>query len=91
MAARCSLVYALSSFSTLLSTHCSLGTVQVTLRFMALEDASALRNYLKKKLETLKSGEKTQITLIVIWLVEIYQNKLGALREGGAEVGDLQT
>ena len=45
--------------------------LQVTLRFMALEDASALKNYLKKKLETLRSSEKTQITLIVIWLVEI--------------------
>ena len=40
--------------------------LQVTLRFMALEDTSALKNYLKKKLETLKSGEKTQITLIVV-------------------------
>ncbi len=37
----------------------------------------------------LRSSEKTQTTLIVVWLVEIYQNKLAALREGGggAEVG----
>jgi hypothetical protein len=35
----------------------------------------------------LRSSEKTQTTLIVVWLVEIYQNKLAALREGGrAEV-----
>jgi len=54
-------------------TRCSFE--EVTLRFMALEDTSALKNYLKKKLETLKSSEKTQITLIVIWLVEIYQNR----------------
>jgi hypothetical protein len=34
-----------------------------------------------------RSSEKTQTTLIVVWLVEIYQNKLAALREGaGAEV-----
>jgi len=47
-------------------TRCSFE--EVTLRFMALEDTSALKNYLKKKLETLKSGEKTQITLIVVRL-----------------------
>ena len=62
---------------------------------MALEDASALKNYLKKKLETLKNGEKTQMTLIVLWLIEIYQNRLGRLREGkegeeGAEFRNLQ-
>ena len=62
---------------------------------MALEDASALKNYLKKKLETLKNGEKTQMTLIVLWLIEIYQNRLGRLREGkegeeGVEFRNLQ-
>ena len=74
-------------------TRCSFE--EVTLRFMALEDASALKNYLKKKLETLKNGEKTQMTLIVLWLIEIYQNRLGRLREGkegeeGAEFRNLQ-
>ena len=59
-------------------TRCSFE--EVTLRFMALEDASALKNYLKKKLETLKNSEKTQMTLIVLWLIEIYQNRLGRLR-----------
>jgi hypothetical protein len=40
----------------------------------------------------LRSSEKTQTTLIVVWLVEIYQNKLAALREsGGAEVGSWST
>jgi len=29
----------------------------------------------------LRASEKTQITLIVLWLLEIYQNKLGALRD----------
>ena len=74
-------------------TRCSFE--EVTLRFMALEDASALKNYLKKKLETLKNSEKTQMTLIVLWLIEIYQNRLGRLREGkdgedGAEYRNLQ-
>ena len=47
---------------------------------MDLEDKNALKNYLKKKLEKLKPSEKTQITLIVIWLIEIYQNQMGMLR-----------
>ena len=42
---------------------------------------TALKNDLKKKLETLRNSEKTQITLIVVWLVEIYQIELGRLRE----------
>ena len=29
-----------------------------------------------------RSSEKTQTTLIVVWLVEIYQNRLAGLREG---------
>jgi hypothetical protein len=32
-----------------------------------------------------RTSEKTQTTLIVVWLVEIYQNRLAALREGGAD------
>jgi len=62
-------------------TKCSFE--EVTLKFMDLEEKNALKNYLKKKLETLKSSEQTQITLIVIWLIEIYQNQMGHLRENG--------
>jgi len=69
-------------------TKCSFE--EVTLKFMDLEEKNALKNYLKKKLETLKSSEKTQITLIVIWLVEIYQNKLGHLRESGDNTPESQ-
>lgn len=69
-------------------TRCSFE--EVTLRFMALEDASALKNYLKKKLETLRAGEKTQITLIVVWLVEIFQHRLGSLREAEGEGEDFR-
>jgi len=54
---------------------------EVTLKFMDLEDKTALKIYLRKKLDSLKPSEKTQITLIVIWLIELYQNQLGALRE----------
>merc|ERR1719283_651633 len=69
-------------------TKCSFE--EVTLKFMDLEEKNALKNYLKKKLEILKSNEQTQITLIVIWLIEIYQNKLGHLRENGDSSNESQ-
>ena len=62
---------------------------EVTLKFMNLKEKNALKNYLKKKLETLRSNEQTQITLIVIWLLEIYQNQLGVLRENSEEKEEL--
>ena len=45
--------------------------------YVCLKEKNALTNYLKKKLESLKASEKTQITLIVLWLLEIFQNKVG--------------
>ena len=48
---------------------------EVTLKFMGIEEKNALTNYLKKKLESLRASEKTQITLIVLWLLEIYQER----------------
>ena len=60
------------------------GFEEVTLKFVDLEDKRALKLYLRKKLEALDSRDATQITLLVIWLIEIYQNELGRLREGGA-------
>ena len=48
--------------------------------YVCLKEKNALTNYLKKKLESLKASEKTQITLIVLWLLEIFQNKVPKLR-----------
>ena len=42
----------------------------------SFKEKNALTNYLKRKLEGLRPSEKTQITLIVLWLIEIYQNKV---------------
>ena len=64
---------------------------EVTLKFMNLKEKNALKNYLKKKLETLKNSEQTQITLIVIWLLEIYQNQLGVLRESPEDREELSS
>ena len=44
-----------------------------------VEDKTALLNYLKKSLEDVKASEKTQLTLIVVWLVDTYLASIGKL------------
>jgi len=58
---------------------------EVALKFIALEDKDALKQFLMHKLNTLKSSEKMQITMIVAWLAEIWLNQLGQLKERGEE------
>jgi hypothetical protein len=47
-----------------------------------------------QKLEGLKSQDKTQITMIVVWVIELFLNQLGTLRDegkdGSAEYASLQ-
>ena len=58
---------------------------EVALKFIALEDKDALKQFLTHKLDTLKSSEKMQVTMIVVWLTEIWLNQLGQLKERGEE------
>ncbi|OXU27272.1 hypothetical protein TSAR_013576 [Trichomalopsis sarcophagae] len=53
---------------------------EITLKFLQENQTEALKTFLKKKLEGLKSQDKTQITMIVIWVVELFMNQMGALR-----------
>ena len=58
---------------------------EVALKFISLEDKDALKQFLMHKLNTMKSSEKMQITMIVVWLTEIWLNQLGQLKERGEE------
>jgi len=58
---------------------------EIALKFIALEDKDALKQFLMHKLDTLKPSEKMQITMIVAWLAEIWLNQLGQLKERGEE------
>jgi len=58
---------------------------EVALKFIALEDKDALKQFLMHKLNTLRSPEKMQVTMIVSWLTEIWLNQLGQLKERGEE------
>ncbi|MBN3326234.1 VPS18 protein, partial [Atractosteus spatula] len=52
---------------------------EIALKFIEAKQEEALKEFLIKKLSILKSSEKTQITLLVTWLTELYLNRLGIL------------
>ncbi|XP_042895877.1 vacuolar protein sorting-associated protein 18 homolog [Parasteatoda tepidariorum] len=56
---------------------------EIALKFLEARQDGALRKFLLKKLDGLKLQDKTQITMIVMWLMEIYLNELGVLRTSG--------
>ncbi|XP_075230673.1 vacuolar protein sorting-associated protein 18 dor isoform X2 [Lycorma delicatula] len=58
---------------------------EIALKFLQVWQIEALKIFLKKKLEKLKPSDKTQITMIVIWVVELCLNQLGNLRNEGKE------
>lgn len=53
---------------------------EVCLKFIQVDQQDALKTFLRRKLETLTPQEKTQTTLIVIWVVELYLNQLEEMR-----------
>lgn len=52
---------------------------EIALKFIEAKQEEALKEFLIKKLVNLKPSEKTQITLLVTWLTELYLNRLGQL------------
>ncbi|KAJ2182193.1 tethering complex subunit [Coemansia sp. RSA 551] len=60
---------------------------EVVLRFMEKKDNMVLRSYLVAKLKTLRKQDHTQITLLVMWLVEIYLSIIGDIEAKLASAG----
>lgn len=56
---------------------------EITLKFVEVEEEEALKIYLHEKLDGLKKSEQTQVTLVVMWLLELYLKQLGNLRDSG--------
>ena len=54
---------------------------ETCLRFLGLEQESALMVYLRKKLAVLKRSDVTQVTLIATWLTELMAGKICALEQ----------
>ncbi|CAL1534740.1 unnamed protein product [Lymnaea stagnalis] len=54
---------------------------EIALKLMKLPQKEALKTFVQKKLEALKPQEKTQLTMLVIWMIELFLNQLGELKE----------
>lgn len=52
---------------------------EIALKFIEAKQEEALMEFLLKKLSSLKSSEKLQVTLLTTWLTELYLNHLGML------------
>ncbi|CAL4082298.1 unnamed protein product [Meganyctiphanes norvegica] len=55
----------------------------ISLKFVEANEEEALMIYLREKLDGLKVSEQTQVTLVVMWVLELYLKKLGHLRDSG--------
>lgn len=55
-------------------TQCSFE--EVCLKFIQINKEDSLNIFLRKKLENLRPQDKTQITMIVLWVIELYLKKL---------------
>ncbi|KAF9418516.1 hypothetical protein HW555_004665 [Spodoptera exigua] len=57
----------------------------ICLKFLEIDQINALKVYLEKRLESLKEDEKTLISMLVIWMTELYLSQLGLLRRTGKQ------
>ncbi|XP_054749145.2 vacuolar protein sorting-associated protein 18 homolog [Lytechinus pictus] len=53
---------------------------EISLKFIEAKQTDALKVFLMKKLGALKTEDKTQLTMLVMWLIELNLNQLGAAR-----------
>ncbi|CAG4937283.1 unnamed protein product [Parnassius apollo] len=57
----------------------------VCLKFLEVDQVNALKVYLSRRLDALNEDDKTLISMIVIWMTELYLSQLGFLRRTGKE------
>lgn len=58
---------------------------EICLKFLALEDKKPLILYLQNRLEKLKDDDSTQITMLVIWLIELFLIELSKVNSVDAK------
>lgn len=56
---------------------------EITLKFLGMKQTKALKTFLMKKLDGLKQQDKTQLTMIITWIIELFLNELGTMRDSG--------
>ncbi|XP_059051527.1 vacuolar protein sorting-associated protein 18 homolog isoform X2 [Achroia grisella] len=57
----------------------------ICLKFLEVNQINALKIYLSQRLESLKEDDNTLISMIVIWMTELFLSQLGLLRRTGKE------
>lgn len=62
----------------------------VCLKFLEINENEALMIFLKNRLNKLKSQDKTQITMLVVWMVELYLTEMARFADDSKRVGQLQ-
>ncbi|XP_013200015.1 vacuolar protein sorting-associated protein 18 homolog [Amyelois transitella] len=60
----------------------------ICLKFLEQDQISALQIYLSKRFDALEDDDKTLISMVVIWMTELYLSQLGLLRRTGKENTD---
>ncbi|KAK7098433.1 vacuolar protein sorting-associated protein 18 homolog isoform X3 [Littorina saxatilis] len=58
---------------------------EVALKFIRLPDKEPLQTFIMEKLNSLKPQDKTQLTMLVTWLVELFLTSLGRLKDQGQD------
>lgn len=53
---------------------------EISLKFLQEWQIEALKIFLRKKLDGLKLHDKAQITMIVVWVIELFMNQMGEIR-----------
>lgn len=54
---------------------------EVCVKFLKVKAEEALKVFLREKLQMTNPNDQTQITLVILWLIELYLRKLGILRD----------
>ncbi|XP_066588166.1 vacuolar protein sorting-associated protein 18 homolog [Prorops nasuta] len=63
---------------------------EIALKFLRAEQIEPLKIFLIKKLGGLKLQDKTQITMIVVWVIELFMTQLGTLKNNKISRNDPQ-
>lgn len=58
---------------------------EVALKFIQVKHPESLKMFLLKKMVNLKPQDRTQMTMIVTWLIELYLNQIGEMRDRGLQ------
>ncbi|GFR83888.1 vacuolar protein sorting-associated protein 18 homolog [Elysia marginata] len=58
---------------------------EVALKLIKLPNKDALKMFVQRKLSGLRPQDKTQMTMLVTWMIELFLNQLGGLKEQGQD------